>query len=402
MKRFWQATSLGMKDLIDQVAVDGLTGHPTTFNKIINGWVEKYDLDTLYPENDHALWFNTIREGKKFMGIKIGTTFKRAWSRIGGQPLEKKTYQGIYLYTVVGEYYPWSHQREWLHEFISGFRGKCAEAGLKAEDMEIHVMVQNPNSIQDLYGLATAINIHPLDGILYGNKFLLPMNGYIDLDMEEATDAMREAVLMAAEVMGVTQGDGEKYDDYLHRLQIHVFNYEIRKTEHLAEGKPIDEFTYGDKTVDVDKVYALAAIRGTVGESSMVELAKEAEDAIKVAVDSGNVDNIVHSMSRLYAILLARVEFGNEVDHYNQKLTPIVSQDIDRALKHGVKLVEVIDNVRKRRFDEKLGYVKLQLEKEKVELAKSQYEVPEEDDTGITEIISNIEDKEIDSFISSK
>lgn len=402
MNKYWDSMSLCVKDILDEISCDGLDGNPSTFPKMLMEKVRGNSLDIFYSENDRNLVFESSATGERYLGVKIGSRFFDVWKRLEKKIFESNDFDGVYLYNSSNEYTRWIFEKEWIEEFISNFKGKCAYRSLKK--LKVHVMVQNPVSISELYGLADIIHIHPLDGILYGNRFLLPLNGYINLEgVDETTDSMRESIEMAADLLGIYRREKEAYEDYLHRLQIHIFNYEIRKTEFLADGNLIKDFVYGEVETDVEKAYELASIRGSIGESSIQELAKEFDEAIKHSVQTKNVDNVVDNLGSLYAILLARVKFGNDVDIHNDTLSKITSYDIDKALNYGVKLVELIDKIRKNRFEEKLEIAKYQIEEEKLKMAKSVYDkLPKddkEDEKKIYEMVADIKDKDVNEFI---
>lgn len=404
MNIFWDSSALSVKNILDEITCNGLDGNPATFPKALTERASMAEMGVFYSENDRNLVYISSADGKKYAGIKIGTKFFELWKRLDNIIFKKNDYDGVFLYNVLGEYTRWVYEKEWIQEFISKFKGKASVVGKKG--LQVHVMVQNPVSISELYGLADVLHIHPLDGILYGDRFLLPLNGYINLtDEEENTDAMREDINLAADMLGIYAKNDENYEDYLHRLQVHIFNYEIRKMEFVTDGNKIADFSYGEVQMDVDKLYELASIRGVKGESSIKDIAEEFEVSIQHSVRTKNVENIVDNLGKLYSILLARVQFGTEVDIKNDVMTQLVSYDIDKALRYGVKLVEVIDKIRKSRFEEKLNYAKYTLEKEKVRLLKSQYDKPnneeDEEEVKVVEMTKDIEDGEIQDFIDN-
>ncbi len=401
MEIYWDQMALTTKDAFIDLKCNGVDANPQLLYRDLKDGVSSGDLDLFYESGDGKSIFTSSKDGGGLVGIPLGGSVSSVWAhRIPTKVLKSDDHTGVYLFESAGVYMKWIHRRIWVEEFVKKYKHKLRENGLDPKNYTIHLDIQDPTGVRDAFSLVDAIHIRASDGIIYGDSFLLPMGGYLDLEGNVGGEDMNETLDIAADMVSVERKLKETKDEFLHRVQVNVFNYEIEKQMFLVAGNQLQDFNYKGKTYDEDKVYSLAVIRGSIGEKSIIALTEEVETNIQQAVRTGDVDNVVESMGRLYSILLARVEFGNQLDNFNQYLSTGVSSDVDKALKHGVKLTELIGNIRKQRFDEKLNYAKLKLEEEKVELQRElQSDGDDTSEKQIYDVLDKIQDEDITDFV---
>jgi hypothetical protein len=376
MEVYWHDQTLGL-ELATELNIYGVFGNPKVRNKsdkdAIYGKKVMDEIPSIgYMFQDGAGVKAEVRK-KDLPGYYRLVYMNRKQSEVWKSVLTKSVmnsdnFAGVVLADSEETFISWRERREWVTDFVTRFRRKCVEYGLKRNQVKIYVRVSDVVAIADLWQLVEGVFLLPIHGILYESRFVLPMGGYLDLGREDAVDAIRETLEQVGQLVGVKQNAGEAFEDYIVRLQCHVFNYEVAKLEFTASGGKLEQFTYNDVKIDIDAIYALAVVKGVTDTPAMLDMITSMKKNIDLAVDSGDNSHLINSLGRLYAILLARVELGTELDSANYHLSDIVSKDVGNALAYGIKIAQLIGEIRDKKFNEKIQLAKLQQEQVKIKI----------------------------------